>query len=224
MCVHDMHLKIIEDQQEWDNEDAKSKDRIHKPCMEIMFCFFVKNLAILIAVSTASDPEFQKKNELSEGCGIAGRRRSMRRRYGSCIAMLHYRHSQHLAWTFVKETHLGMNQLHALICSCFTDFSMGMSWMNKSDDLLQRANHIKRAHRDSLRQYRKWNPTSFGHRHRQPMNLHLSSLFLLRSCQCPEWYAWFQRHANLGEDTNSFEITCIEIQATSRSYSRLHDF
>jgi hypothetical protein len=38
-----------------------------KPCIEIIFCLPVNTLAILIAASTASDPEFQKKNESSEG-------------------------------------------------------------------------------------------------------------------------------------------------------------
>jgi hypothetical protein len=40
--------------------------------------------------SMASDPEFQKKNESRDGCGIFGRSFSMRRAYGSWRAMLHY--------------------------------------------------------------------------------------------------------------------------------------
>jgi hypothetical protein len=38
---------------------------------------------ILSAASIASEPEFTKKNESSEGWGMMGSKRSMRLRYGS---------------------------------------------------------------------------------------------------------------------------------------------
>ena len=44
--------------------------------------------AILSAPSIASDPEFQKKNESSEGSGIVGSSRSMSSRYGRWNEML----------------------------------------------------------------------------------------------------------------------------------------
>jgi hypothetical protein len=53
---------------------------IDLPCIEIMFCRPVICRAILRDASMASEPEFQKKNESSEGSGIIGRRFSMRRK------------------------------------------------------------------------------------------------------------------------------------------------
>jgi hypothetical protein len=43
----------------------------------MMFCFFVKSLDILIAISTASEPLFQKKNESREEWGMRGSKPSM---------------------------------------------------------------------------------------------------------------------------------------------------
>ena len=45
----------------------------------MIFCLPVNHLAILMAASTASEPEFQKKNESSEGSGIMGSKRSISR-------------------------------------------------------------------------------------------------------------------------------------------------
>ena len=50
------------------------------PCIAMMFCLRVVPRAIFIAASTASEPEFEKKNESSELCGMIESRRSMRRR------------------------------------------------------------------------------------------------------------------------------------------------
>lgn len=47
----------------------------------MMPCFPVEKRASLIAASTASEPEFQKKNESSEGSGIVGSSRSISWRY-----------------------------------------------------------------------------------------------------------------------------------------------
>jgi hypothetical protein len=49
----------------------------------------VKIRAIFKAPSTASEPEFQKKNESKDGSGITGRSFSISFRYGSLKAMLH---------------------------------------------------------------------------------------------------------------------------------------
>ena len=57
--------------------------------MAMMFCLPVITLAILIAASIASDPEFQKKNESSEGCGIIGSNLLISCRYGSWKPILH---------------------------------------------------------------------------------------------------------------------------------------
>ena len=52
----------------------------YAPCIEMMFCLPVIIRAILMAPSTASDPEFQKKNESSDGSGIIGISFSMSRK------------------------------------------------------------------------------------------------------------------------------------------------
>ena len=62
----------------------------YAPCIVMMFCLRVMLRTILSAASTASEPELVRKNESSEGCGMMGSRRSMRRRYGSWYAMLHW--------------------------------------------------------------------------------------------------------------------------------------
>jgi hypothetical protein len=58
--------------------------------MVMMFWRPVTDRAILTAASTASDPEFQKKNESSEGSGITGSSFSMSCTYGVWNAILHY--------------------------------------------------------------------------------------------------------------------------------------
>jgi hypothetical protein len=45
---------------------------VHEPCMAMMFWRPVIIRAILMAASTASDPEFQKKNESSDLSGMMG--------------------------------------------------------------------------------------------------------------------------------------------------------
>ena len=45
--------------------------------MQMMFWRFVKVRAILMAASTASDPEFQKKKEFKDGWGMIGSNLSM---------------------------------------------------------------------------------------------------------------------------------------------------
>ena len=57
--------------------------------MQMIFCLPVNTRAILIAASTASEPEFQKKNESKDGSGMIGIRRSISRIYGSCGEILH---------------------------------------------------------------------------------------------------------------------------------------
>lgn len=61
----------------------------YPPRMAMMFCLPVIARAILTAASTASEPEFQKKNESKDECGIIGKSRSMSCRYGVVNPMLH---------------------------------------------------------------------------------------------------------------------------------------
>ena len=49
----------------------------YTPCIEMIFWRFVKVRAILMAASTASDPEFQKKKESKDGSGMIGSSLSM---------------------------------------------------------------------------------------------------------------------------------------------------
>ena len=55
----------------------------NEPCIVIMFCLRVIPRTIFSAASTASEPEFAKKNESSDLCGMMESSRSMSCRYGS---------------------------------------------------------------------------------------------------------------------------------------------
>lgn len=69
--------------------NGEENGRIYIPCMQIMFWRPVAVRASFSAASTASEPEFQKKNESREGSGMIGRSFLISRRYGSWNAMLH---------------------------------------------------------------------------------------------------------------------------------------
>lgn len=68
-----------------------------------MFCLPVVILAILMAASTASDPEFQKKKESREGCGITGISFSINSRYGPWYAMLTYGQTSKTIYVIVSS-------------------------------------------------------------------------------------------------------------------------
>lgn len=96
------------------------------PCIEMIFWRPVAVLAILIAASMASEPEFHQKNELREGSGMSGRIFSMSFRYGGWNAMLHC--GRRVGSSFNDLT----QQQHTCMCTtsmhCFAAAPLTRGW------------------------------------------------------------------------------------------------